>query len=100
MSPSYLASPLPHQEGMSAQPEFSRTSERRNEVHGHHAGRRPIHPRGPSWVREGNPVLFDRQTGDCPHMDLYFFWSGYRDQIVCSLLGGISPIPEQRLPSH
>ena len=29
-----------------------------------------------------------------------FFWSGYRDHIACSLLGGISPISEQRLPSH
>ena len=31
---------------------------------------------------------------------LSFFCSGYHDQIACSLLGGISPIPEQRLPSH
>ena len=31
---------------------------------------------------------------------LSFFWFGYRDQIACSLLGGISPIPEHRLTSH
>ena len=30
----------------------------------------------------------------------FFFWSGFRDQIACSLLGGIIPIPEQRLSSH
>ena len=28
------------------------------------------------------------------------FWYGHCDQIACSLLGGISPIPEQRQPSH
>ena len=49
---------------------------------------------------------FEDTTIDMTELDildcffLSFFCSGYRDQIACSLLGGVSPIPEQRPPSH
>ena len=35
-----------------------------------HTGRRPIRPCVLSWVGEGDPGLFDRQTGDFPPGDL------------------------------
>ena len=66
MYPSYIAPPLPHQEGMIVRPEFGRFAERHGKVPGDHAGRCPIRPRGPSWVWEGNLDLFDRQTSDRP----------------------------------
>ena len=56
---------------MITRPEVSRPAESCDEVPGDHAGIRQIHPRGLSWVREGNPRLFERQTGDCPPEDLF-----------------------------
>ena len=51
-------------------PELGRPTKRRDKVPGDHAGRRPIRPRGPSWVGEGNPGLFDQKTGDRPPGDI------------------------------
>ena len=66
----YLVPLLPHQEGMIAQPEFGRPMKIRDAVPLDHSGSHPIRPRGPSWVVEGNPVLFGQQTGDHPTGDL------------------------------
>ena len=55
---------------MFARPEFSRPTVRRNEVPRDQAGHFPIRPRGPSWVGEGDPGLFDRQNGDLCHSPL------------------------------
>ena len=71
MYPLYILPPLPHQYGMVARPEFGHPTERRNEVPCDHAERRPILPRCPGWVREGNPSMFDLQTGDCYPGDLF-----------------------------
>ena len=71
MSPTYILPPLSHKEGVVARPEFGRPVERRNEVPRDHAGCRPISPHSPSWVREGNTGLFDRQTGNCSPGDLF-----------------------------
>ena len=66
----YLRPPLPHQQGMVARPEFGCPAERHYEVPRDHAGCRPVCPCGTSWVRDGNPGLFDRHTGDLPPGDL------------------------------
>ena len=66
MSTLYIFTTLTHKEGMIARPELGCPSERRNEVPHNHTGRRPIRPRGPSWVVEGDPGLFDCKNGDRP----------------------------------
>ena len=55
---------------MVARPEFGRPAERRGKAPRDYAGRHPIRPRGPSWVGEGDPGLFERQNGDRPTRDL------------------------------
>ena len=70
MTPPDILPPLPHQWGVVARPEFGCPAERHDEVPPNHAERRPVCPRGPSWVREDDPGLFDRQTGDYTPGDL------------------------------
>ena len=59
MYPLDLRTPLPHKKVMVARPEFGRPVERHDKVPPDYTGRRPIYPRIPSWVGEGNPGLFD-----------------------------------------
>ena len=70
MSLLYHVPPLPQQEGMISRPELGRPLDCLDKVPRDHTGRRPISPCGLSWVWEGNPCLFDRQTGDHPPRDL------------------------------
>ena len=55
---------------MVSRPEFGRPAERHNGVSCYDIRRRPFHSRYQSWVGEGDPSLFDWQTGDQPHGDL------------------------------
>ena len=70
MSLPYFIFPFPHQEGMVDRPEFVYPVERRDKVPLDHKVFRPVRLCGPSWVGEGDPGLFDRQTSNRPPRDL------------------------------
>ena len=55
---------------MIPQPELIRPAERYEEVTCYDTRFRPVRPGGLSRVREVDPNLLNRQTGDCPPGDL------------------------------
>ena len=85
---------------------FLPPQEAREKVNNHH---QPSHKNFVSVIpdtwknaEKKDALLRDKETHEYFKLFIFFifFWSGFRNQIACSLLGGISPIPEQRLPSH
>ena len=51
-------------------------------------------------LKTSEKILIIAEQGGNVSTFFSFFWSGFWDQIACSLLGGISPILEQQLSSH